>query len=60
MIAVKVNPAIPDYSSKRRYEIRTLVESGAWSRVRRFSDAATAIDALVREGHISEFRPYSE
>jgi len=60
MIAVKVNPENPAYRHVGRYEIRTLVDSGAWSHFRHFNDPAKAIDVLVREGHITEFHPFAE
>jgi hypothetical protein len=60
MIAVKVNPELEEYSKRGHFEVRTLGESGAWTKRKYFNHPAKAIDGLIRDGRIFEFRLYRE
>ena len=60
MIAVKVDPEVANFDANRPYEVRTQGEQSVWTKVRRYRDAAQAIDVLIKEARISQFHPYAE
>ena len=43
MIAVKVDPEVPNYDAKRPFEVRTQAEQSVWTKVRHYRDAAQAL-----------------